>query len=74
MTADVLASCVRGGTAVFVLAVAVLGAGGDARAQAPGRTIWDGIYTQGQSERGRTIFVASCGRCHNGMYSMSTGG
>jgi cytochrome c5 len=53
---------------VFALAVLVVGAGGDARAQgpsAPGKTIWDGIYTQGQSERGRTIFVASCGRCHN---------
>jgi mono/diheme cytochrome c family protein len=68
MTAGVLANCVRGGAAVFALAVLVLGAGGDARAQGPsasGKTIWDGIYTQGQSERGRTIFVASCGRCHN---------
>ena len=68
MRSGVLANWVRGGAAVFASAVLVLGAGGDARAQgssAPGKTIWDGIYTQGQSERGRTIFVASCGRCHN---------
>ena len=68
MTAGVLVNFVRGGAAVFALAVLVLGAGSDARAQGPsasGKTIWDGIYTQGQSERGRTIFVASCGRCHN---------
>jgi cytochrome c5 len=69
MTTGVLMNCVRGG-AVLCLTAAVLSAGGDARAQgsAPAssaRTIWDGIYTQPQSERGRTIFVASCGRCHN---------
>ena len=68
LTAGVLANCLGGATAVFALAVLVLVAGGDVRAQGPsasGKTIWDGIYTQGQSERGRTIFVASCGRCHN---------
>ena len=70
MTVGLLANCVRVGAAVFALAVMVMGAGGAVRAQgsAPttaGRTIWDGIYTQAQSERGRTTFVASCGRCHN---------
>jgi cytochrome c5 len=67
MTAGLFANCLRGGLAAFALAVIVMGSGGVARAQAPaqGKTIWDGIYTQGQSERGRTIFVASCGRCHN---------
>ena len=68
MTAGVLASCAGGGAAVFALAVLVLSAGSDVRAQGPSasaKTIWDGIYTQAQSERGRTTFVASCGRCHN---------
>lgn len=72
MKGGVLAACVRVGAIVFVMAAVAAVAGGDARAQgsapAPsgsGRTIWDGIYTQAQSERGRTIFVASCGRCHN---------
>jgi len=67
MTGGILTNCVRGGLAVFALAVMVMGSGGAARAQAPaqGKTIWDGIYAQAQSERGRTIFVASCGRCHN---------
>ncbi len=70
MTADVLTTGARGAAAAFLLAVVVLGVGGDVPAlaqsqAAPGRTIWDGIYTQSQSERGRTVFVASCGRCHN---------
>jgi cytochrome c5 len=53
--------------AAFALAGMVMGSAGYARAQAPAkeRTIWDGIYTQTQSERGRGIFVAGCGRCHN---------
>ena len=68
MGAGVLANCLGGATAVFALAVLVLSASIDVGAQSPSssaKTIWDGIYTQGQSERGRTIFVASCGRCHN---------
>jgi cytochrome c5 len=68
LTAGVLLNCVRGSAAIFLMGVMVLSTGGDARAQAQaaaGRTIWDGIYTQPQSERGRAIFVASCGRCHN---------
>lgn len=32
--------------------------------QAPGRTIWDGVYTDAQAARGVTVFGASCANCH----------
>ena len=28
-------------------------------------TIWDGVYTAGQAERGKATFDLSCSRCHN---------
>ncbi len=28
------------------------------------RTIWDGVYTSGQADRGRKIFSQFCGACH----------
>jgi alcohol dehydrogenase (cytochrome c) len=34
-------------------------------AQEPGpRTVWQGVYTAAQSERGRSVYQASCGTCH----------
>ena len=34
-------------------------------AQEPGpRTVWQGVYTAAQSERGRAVYQASCGTCH----------
>ena len=33
-------------------------------AQAPGRTVWDGVYTDTQAERATDIFSQSCARCH----------
>jgi mono/diheme cytochrome c family protein len=33
-------------------------------AQEPGRSVWQGVYTAGQSERGRTVYLQSCGSCH----------
>ena len=38
-----------------------------AAAQSPasaGRTVWDGVYTTAQAERGRVNFTAKCGACH----------
>ena len=32
--------------------------------EAPVRTVWDGVYTQAQAERGRNAFLATCARCH----------
>jgi mono/diheme cytochrome c family protein len=28
-------------------------------------TVWDGVYTAGQAERGKATFDLSCSRCHN---------
>jgi mono/diheme cytochrome c family protein len=33
-------------------------------AQAPGRTVWDGVYTDAQAERATATFNQSCSRCH----------
>jgi mono/diheme cytochrome c family protein len=34
-------------------------------AQAPtDRSVWQGVYTAAQSERGRAVYQASCGQCH----------
>jgi mono/diheme cytochrome c family protein len=44
-------------TAGLVLAAWVTGA--QARS-----SIWDGVYTDAQAERGHTLYNQSCGRCH----------
>ena len=28
------------------------------------KTVWDGVYTAGQAERGQTAYTAECSRCH----------
>jgi mono/diheme cytochrome c family protein len=33
-------------------------------ARAPGRTVWDGVYTDAQAERATSVFGSSCSRCH----------
>jgi mono/diheme cytochrome c family protein len=30
----------------------------------PTRSVWQGVYTGAQSERGRSVYQASCGTCH----------
>lgn len=36
-----------------------------AASAAPARTsIWDGVYTDAQAERGHTLYMQSCSRCH----------
>jgi mono/diheme cytochrome c family protein len=27
-------------------------------------SIWDGVYTDAQADRGRTLYMQNCGRCH----------
>jgi S-disulfanyl-L-cysteine oxidoreductase SoxD len=31
---------------------------------APGRTVWDGVYTDDQADRATAVFSQSCSRCH----------
>jgi mono/diheme cytochrome c family protein len=37
-------------------------------------TIWDGVYTAAQAERGKAAFDLSCSRCHNSDLSGSDRG
>ena len=37
-----------------------------------GRTIWDGVFSEAQADRGRASYVVACGYCH--MDDLSGGG
>src|SRR5262245_21654151 len=37
-------------------------------AQAPDRTIWDGVYSEAQAERGRANYVKVCQVCHGANF------
>jgi mono/diheme cytochrome c family protein len=43
--------------------VCLLAAGGS-RAQAPGRSVWEGVYTTDQAKRGQQLYGQYCGSCH----------
>jgi S-disulfanyl-L-cysteine oxidoreductase SoxD len=45
--------------AVFVLRTAV-------HAQPPSKSIWEGIYTEEQSTRGKALYSQECASCHGG--------
>ena len=51
-----------------ILPLAVAALNGSAppggRVQQPGRTVWDGIYTDAQAARGQTSYKQICGHCH----------
>ena len=50
----------------FLLAVVVMAAAGllTSLSHAQARTIWDGVYTENQAQRGRERYVEICGYCH----------
>jgi len=33
-------------------------------AQPPTKSVWDGVYTQAQAERGRALYADQCASCH----------
>lgn len=35
-----------------------------AQAKPPGKTVWDGVYTDAQAERATAVFSSTCSRCH----------
>ena len=35
-----------------------------AQAKPPGKTVWDGVYTDAQAERATATFSSTCSRCH----------
>jgi len=45
-----------------LLVVALIGSAIDG--QEPKRTVWDGVYTAAQAERGRSAYLQSCASCH----------
>ena len=44
--------------ATFVAAGVILGA------QEISRSVWDGVYTEAQAERGKAIYLEHCTKCH----------
>jgi S-disulfanyl-L-cysteine oxidoreductase SoxD len=32
--------------------------------QSPSRSVWDGVYTQGQAKRGESVYAERCVQCH----------
>ena len=45
-----------------LLVVALIGSAIDG--QEPTRTVWDGVYTDAQAERGRSAYAQACASCH----------
>jgi cytochrome c553 len=45
-----------------LLVVALIGSA--VNGQEPKRTVWDGVYTAAQAERGRSAYAQSCASCH----------
>ncbi len=37
-----------------------------AQAQAPTRSVWDGVYTEEQATRGQPLYSQECASCHGG--------
>ena len=59
MKLKIAASALIPFAAVFVLHTAV-------HAQPPTKSIWDGIYTEEQSTRGKALYSQECASCHGG--------
>jgi mono/diheme cytochrome c family protein len=57
-------------TAVVVMALIVVGV----RAQdAATRTVWNGVYTDAQAERGEKVYAAQCASCHGAEMKAGAG-
>ena len=50
--------------AAAFITLAVAGAAPAAAQGADERSVWDGVYSKAQAERGRQLYEASCARCH----------
>ena len=48
---------------ITALAAAVFVAG-EIQAQGGPKSVWEGVYTEAQAERGKTAYTASCASCH----------
>jgi cytochrome c len=50
--------------AIAVTGALLFGATGMLRAQDDARSIWSGVYTSDQADRGKAVYLASCAGCH----------
>jgi mono/diheme cytochrome c family protein len=48
----------------LVLAIGTAGTASLLGAQTGTQSVWQGVYTAAQSERGRSVYLQSCGSCH----------
>ena len=48
----------------IILAVTVVALSAGSAAAQPRTSVWDGVYTDAQAERGHTLYNQSCARCH----------
>jgi mono/diheme cytochrome c family protein len=64
---------VRSVFAAGFVVLAVIGARSDG-AQAPSRSVWSGVYSTEQAERGRKLYVRDCQRCHGDTLLGGEGG
>ena len=44
---------------IFIAALTLAAASG-----AASRSVWDGVYTRDQADRGQTVYNSKCARCH----------
>ena len=49
---------------LFAATIMVLALAAGAFAAAPRISVWDGVYTDAQAERGHTLYMQNCSRCH----------
>jgi cytochrome c5 len=52
--------------ALVLYLAAVVSVAVRAQSSAAARTVWDGVFTIEQADRGRILFAASCAECHGG--------
>jgi len=52
------------GAIVLALATAAAGAGLSWGGEPAKRTVWDGVYTEAQAERGNAVLLEQCALCH----------
>src|SRR5262245_38202254 len=47
-----------------MVAAALLFLVAGAKAQNPSKTVWDGVYSDAQAQRGQKTYLANCAACH----------
>jgi len=52
--------------AAFLSAAALLGTSTMLQAQGAVHSIWDGVYTSAQADKGKALFSDNCAKCHGG--------